>query len=182
MRPTAFDVLLYMFEHYEELPDDAPPSAGADALLASEILEDTPLAPDPLERALVSEGFGEKEIHHAFQWLDELADQVDPVGDQSRGYELTVGANSIRVLSPEERNLLSAECVDFLMYLQGADIISAAQRELILDRTLALSVADMSLEQFQWLILMVLANQPAEEDACVWLEELLFDQATGLPN
>lgn len=177
MRPTAFDVLLYMFEHYEELPDDAPPSAEADALLASEILED-----DPLEKALVSEGFGQQEIHHAFQWLDELADQVDPRGDQSQGYELSVNPNSIRVLSPEERDLLSSECVDFLMYLRSADIISAAQRELILDRTTALSVPDMTLEQFQWLILMVLANQPSEEDACIWLEELLFSQPNELPN
>lgn len=181
MRPTALDVLLYMFEHYEELPDDEPASAGVDAFFASEILDDS-LADDPLERVLVSEGFGQQEIHHAFRWLDELADQVDPVGDQSRGYQLAVGASSIRVLSPQEHKLLNVECVDFLMYLQSADVISAAQRELILDRTLALNLEDMSLEQFQWLILMVLANQPDEEDACVWLEELLFDQVEGLPN
>lgn len=177
MRSTAFDVLLYMFEHYEELPDDAPPSAGAEALFTSEILDD-----DPLEQALVSEGFGQHEIHHAFRWLDELADQVDPVGDQSRGYELAVSARSMRILSAEERQLLSMECIDFLMYLQSAEVISAAQRELILDRTTALNMRDMNLEQFQWLILMVLANQPDEEDACIWLEELLFDQVEGLPN
>lgn len=182
MRPTALDVLLYMFEHYEELPDDEPTSAGTDALFASEILDDDPLADDPLEQVLVSEGFGQQEIHHAFRWLDELADQVDPVGDQSRGYQLTLSANSMRVLAPEEQKLLNGECIDFLMYLQSADVISAAQRELILDRTLALNLDDMSLEQFQWLILMVLANQPDEEDACVWLEELLFDQVEGLPN
>ena len=181
MRPTTFDVLMYMFEHYDELPDDPPPELtegdGSAPSLTTEILEE-----DPLEKALVSEGFGQKEIYHAFQWLDELADQVDPEGDQSQGYALAVGANSIRVFSPEERELLSTDCINFLMYLQSADVISAAQRELILDRTTALNVPDLSVEQFQWLILMVLANQPDEEDACVWLEELIYDHATGLPN
>lgn len=177
MRPTAFDVLVYMFEHYDELPDDAPLNADASVQSAADTPDD-----DPLEQALVSEGFDQHAINGAFQWLDELAGQVDPAGDQSRGYELAVGANSIRVLAPQERQWVSEECLNFLLYLQSANIISAAQRELILERAFALALSEMTLEQFQWISLMVLANQPDEEEACVWLEELLFDRNNGLPN
>jgi len=178
MRPNVFDVLLYMFEHYEELPQepdslDQEPVAGSGAALTSE---------DPLEVALASEGFGQPEIHKAFQWLGDLADQVDPKGDQSQGYELLVGRNSIRVLSSQEQTMLSSECINFLMYLHNSGVLDAAQRELILDRALALEVPLLSLEQFQWLILMVLANQPSQADACLMLEELIFDDQGSLPN
>ena len=178
MRPNVFDVLLYMFEHYEELPqesdsDDPAPVAGSGAALTSE---------DPLELALASEGFGQQEIHKAFQWLGDLADQVHPMGDQSKGYELLVSHSSIRVFSPQERTMLSGECINFLMYLYHSGVLDAAQRELILDRALALEVPLLSLEQFQWLILMVLANQPSQADACLMLEELIFDDQETLPN
>lgn len=174
MRPNVFDVLLYMFEHYEELPEELdPPASGSAASLTSE---------DPLEQALASEGFGQQEIHKAFEWLGDLADQVDPLGDQSKGYELLVSNSSIRVFSSEERSMLSGECIDFLLYLQSSAVLDAAQRELILDRALALEVPNLSLEQFQWLILMVLANQPSQADACLMLEELIFDDQETLPN
>ena len=50
-----------------------------------------------------------------------------------------------------------------------------AQRELVIDRLLALDVEDLTPEQVRWVVLMVLSSQPGQEAACARMETLVFD-------
>lgn len=49
----------------------------------------------------------------------------------------------------------------------------------MIDRVMALETDEIDLRQLKWIILMVLFNQPGQEDACAWLEDLVFDDAPG---
>jgi hypothetical protein len=45
----------------------------------------------------------------------------------------------------------------------NADILIPGQRELVIDRLLALDVEDLTLDQVRWVVLMVLSSQPGQE-------------------
>jgi Smg protein len=40
----------------------------------------------------------------------------------------------------------------------------------------------MDLEQMKWIILMVLFNQPGQEQAYAWMEDLVFNETQGALN
>ena len=47
--------------------------------------------------------------------------------------------------------------------------------KLIIDRVLALESDDIDITQLKWIILMVLFNQPGQEHASIWMEDLVMD-------
>ena len=55
-------------------------------------------------------------------------------------------------------------------------ILSAAQREVVIDRLLALEADDIDIEQLKWVVLMVLFSQPGQENAYQRMEDLVFDE------
>jgi Smg protein len=61
-----------------------------------------------------------------------------------------------------------------LCFLDGAGVFSAGQRELVIERALALNETPVSIEAMKVIVLMVLWSQEAEVDALI-LEELLDD-------
>ena len=77
--------------------------------------------------------------------------------------------------TPEEERKLNTECRGFLHYLEQAGILDCTARELIIDRVLALESDDLDIGQVKWIILMVLFNQPGQEQAFVWMEDLVMD-------
>ncbi len=50
-----------------------------------------------------------------------------------------------------------------------------AQRELVIDRLLALDAKEIDVEQVKWVVLMVLFSQPGQEKAFARMEDLVFD-------
>ncbi len=50
-----------------------------------------------------------------------------------------------------------------LLALERGGILSPTQREIVIDRLLALDNEELSLEQVKWVVLMVLSSQPGEE-------------------
>ncbi len=82
---------------------------------------------------------------------------------------------SLRIYAPSEMVRLSADCRGLLLSLEEADILRPAQRELVIDRLLALEVDDLTLEQVRWVVLMVLSSQPGQEQACARMETLVLD-------
>ena len=86
---------------------------------------------------------------------------------------------SLRIYTPMELSRLSAECRGLLLSLEQAEILKPMQRELVIDRLLALDAEDLSLEQVRWIVLMVLSSQPGQEQACARMEMLVFDTDTG---
>ena len=143
-----FDVLVYLYEHYWR--PDAFPEA------------------DLLTRKLSAVGFEAEEISEALTWLEGLtqAASVEPVKPQ---------ASSIRVYSSVELEHMGPEALGFLQFLESAGVLSASQREMILDRMLAISGAPVSLEDLKVIVLMVFWSMGEEPDALI-LDELFAEE------
>ncbi len=64
----------------------------------------------------------------------------------------------------------------YLLDLENLGILSAQQREVVIDRLLALEADDIDIEQLKWVVLMVLFSQPGQENAYQRMEDLVFDE------
>ena len=156
MKENVFDVLMYLFENY--YMDD-----------------DNPVAPDrdSVQQELSKAGFPLEEIDRAFSWMEGLASAPSTVSTQAK--------RSIRMFSEAEMNRLDTECRGFILYLEQMGVLTPASRELAIDRAMALENEDFDIDQMKWVIMMVLFNQPGEEAAYAWVEDLVFDNmASGL--
>jgi Smg protein len=151
MTENVLDVLMYLFETYTDA--DAEPEPDRNALR------------DELERA----GFHDGEIDKALEWLDGLAARdEDPVWQAPT-------ERAIRVFSHEEFVRLDAACRGYIMYLEQIGILTPAQRELVIDRLMALGEHETDVEQIKWVVLMVLFSQPGQENAYARMEDLVFE-------
>lgn len=156
MKQTVIDILIYLFEHY--IDDDIELDADRDRL-KSELRE---------------AGFEAGQVTKAFDWLQELAT------NRASSDELPAAAStSMRIYTAEEERKLDAECRGFLYFLENASVLDGAARELVIDRVLALETEEIDIGQLKWIILMVLFNQPGQEQAFVWMEDLVMDDLYG---
>lgn len=149
MKESILDVLLFLFEHY--FSDDA------------DLVRDR----DSLQNGLLEAGFSPAEIHKAFEWLDELAEQRPAVVSARLD-------GPIRFYTTPEYAKLDADGVGFLMFLEQSAVLNAEQRELVIDRAMALDQDEVDLDDLKWVVLMVLFNQPGAEAAYAWMENLMF--------
>ena len=53
------------------------------------------------------------------------------------------------------------------------------QRELVIDRLLALDSDEVDIEQIKWVVMMVLFSQPGHEQAYAQMEDLVFAEEPG---
>ena len=60
------------------------------------------------------------------------------------------------------------------VFLEQRGVLDAAQRELVLDRALALDQDELDIDDLKWVVLMVLFNQPGSEAAYAWMETQMF--------
>jgi uncharacterized protein Smg (DUF494 family) len=66
-----------------------------------------------------------------------------------------------------------------MMYLEQIGILSAHQRELVIDRLMALDCEEIDVDDIKWVVLMVLFSQPGEETAYARMEDLVFEERPG---
>ncbi len=149
MKETILDVLLYLFENY--FYDD--PDAVRDR--------------DSLQHGLIQAGFSPTEISKAFDWLEALANQRPTLANPRAN-------GPVRVYVEAELDRLDRECLGFLMFLEQHGVLDADQRELALDRAMALDQEEVDLDDLKWVVLMVLFNQPGAEAAFAWMENQMF--------
>ena len=97
---------------------------------------------------------------------------MDP---QRAGAISNPGSRAIRIFDAREQARLDTECRGYILYLENIGIISAAQRELVIDRLLALDVQQIDIEHVKWVVLMVLFSQPGQQSAYLRMEDLVFD-------
>ncbi|HSM11740.1 MAG TPA: DUF494 family protein [Lysobacter sp.] len=155
MKESILDVLLYLFEHY--FTEDADLVRDRDSLRSG-----------PLFEELGQAGFSPAEINKAFEWLDALAVQR-PSASASRANGPT------RIYAGPELVKLDVECRGFLLFLEQHRVLDAGQRELVLDRAMALDQDELDLDDLKWVVLMVLFNQPGSEAAYAWMETQMFE-------
>jgi Smg protein len=149
MDNSVFDILIYVFDRY--------------------LLEELTVTPERemLVRDLESAGFGEVSVERALDWLADLAAQ--------RELPDVRGDGSFRVFAQQESSRLDPQCRGLLTSLESAGILSANQREIVIDRLLALEADELDLDQVKWVVLMVLSSQPGQELAYARMEDLVFD-------
>jgi len=152
MKETMFDVLLFLFENYFD--DETPYVVDADALRTE----------------LREAGFAHPQVNQAFEWLDSIA--RDAKGALPR---VKTKRGSIRVYHPEEQKKLDVVCRGFLIYLENAGILDDMDRELIIDRALALDVDQINIDRLKWVVLMVMLNRPGQDQRLSWMESLVTD-------
>ncbi|NNF40190.1 MAG: DUF494 domain-containing protein [Woeseiaceae bacterium] len=156
MKENVLDVLMYLFETFVDTEEEPEPDQSE------------------LRAELSRAGFGDTEIERALHWLDGLTDQ-----QQCLDYGRQTG-HGIRIYNDFEHERLDPACRGYISYLEQIGILSPPQREILVDRLLALESADIDVEQIKWVVLMVLFSQPGQELAYARMEDLVFDETSGL--
>jgi len=155
MRENVLDVLMYLFETYIETQDE------------------TEMDHEDLRLDLTEAGFNSIEIEKAFDWLDKLNHENSITAD-------LFDVSSNRVYSRIEMSHLSSNCRGFIEYLEQINILTFRQRELLIDRLLALNTYDINIDQIKWIVLMILFSQPNQEKAYSRMEDLIFETNEGV--
>ena len=151
MKEDVLDVLMYLFETYIETEDE--PEADQNTLRIE----------------LIKAGFNNNEIDKALDWLDGLAEHNENF------IENNDTANATRIYNSAEISQLDVSCRGFISYLEQINILTTTQRELLIDRLLALDSQDINVDQIKWVVLMVLFSQPGQEKEYSQMEDLIFD-------
>lgn len=148
MKENIFEVLMYLFENY--LEDEI------------ETLPDS----DAIRTELIQAGFDQLDVSKAFDWLESLTlhETLKPIVP-----------SAFRIFSDHEIDKLDLECRNFVMFLEQIGILTPANREIVLDRIMALENEDISLDKLKWIVLMVLLSQQDDEVAFSRMEDIIFD-------
>ncbi len=141
-----FDILMFLFESYfyaGRYPDS-----------------------DKLSRKLSAAGFEDEDINRALSWLSGLKTltQAD--------YPAAINDSGMRCYADLEIKRISPEALRFLAFWEQSKMITPVEREMILDRAVALSRENLALDKVKLIALMVLWNQREELDPLV-VEDLL---------
>lgn len=156
MKESVLDVLIYLFDHYVEQELEIIPNQKN------------------LKSQLNQAGFADIQIDKAINWLEGLAVKKD---------EFDVGivhSRSTRVFSSIENEKLDVECKGFLIFLEQSGVLYSEDRELVIDRVMALETETIELQQLKWVVLMVLFNRPDKEAAFAWMEDIILDEVSAV--
>lgn len=141
-----FDILIFLFESYF-VSGDYPET-------------------EKLSVKLSAAGFEEDDIHQALSWLAGLRQ----LGMAE--YPSTINQSGMRIYADLELVRISAEGLQFLRFLETNKIISAVEREMIIDRVVALAIDNLALDKVKLITLMVLWNLHEDLDPAL-IEDLL---------
>ena len=152
MKQTVIDILIYLFENY--MDDDL----------------DIAFDQNEIKLQLKDAGFESGQVTRALDWLEDL----------STAAEDSDGANaacttSTRIFTDSEQQKLDIECRGFLYFLEQVGVLDPENRELVIDRVMALDNEDVDLEQLKWIVLMVMFNKPGHEHSLAWMEDIVMD-------
>ena len=157
---SVLDILIYVFDRY--------------------MLVEAPAVPrrERLARDLERVGFAPAKVERALDWLTDLAfgqerESPTPTGAPAQG---------VRVFSDGELMRLSTECRGLLLTLERARVLTPQQREIVIERLLALDAEEPDTEQLKWVVPMVLSSQPGCELAVERLGGLMLDAPVNAPH
>jgi Smg protein len=141
-----FDILLFLFESYFDIgsyPDH-----------------------DKLSVKLSAAGFEEDDINQALTWLSGLQELT------RTAYPESINHSGIRLYTDFEAQRVSPEGLRFLSFWEHNKVITPIEREMIIDRVLALGRKSLSLDKLKLIVLMVLWSQHEDLDPMI-IEDLL---------
>ncbi|MBI5919542.1 MAG: DUF494 domain-containing protein [Nitrosomonadales bacterium] len=148
-----FDILMYLFESYFDVgsyPDS-----------------------DKLSLKLSAAGFEEEDIHQALAWLSGLKKM------SATDYPATINRSGARCYAELEIQRISLEARRFLTFWEQSGMVTPVEREMIIDRAVALGRENLSLEKIKVIALLVLWNQHEDLDPLI-VEDLLTPADSSL--
>jgi Smg protein len=150
-----YEILVYLFEHFQH----------------TEISEK-----DRVAKKLSAAGFEDADISEALSWLAGVVRgphrSVAPLPDS--------GAAS-RAYAPRELAKLGAESRGLLMYFEQSGVLTPQMREHVIERALAATGAELTIEQLKLIVLMVLWNQQTPASRLI-AEELIAPGRSRVPS
>jgi len=144
-----FDILVYLYETYYR-PDACPD-------------------PQALAKKLSAIGFDDEEITDAISWLKVLTQTTKSTPIQS-------DAKSFRIYASKEIAQLGIAALGFIQFLESANLINSLQREIIIERALAVEETPIPVDKLKIIVLMMLWSQGKEPDLLMFDELLSEDQ------
>ena len=144
-----FDLLIYMFENY----------------LSSKNQLDFNSITLELEAA----GFDNHEIEKALNWFSELKLMADKIPHNS---ELKAN-DKLRIFTESELEKIACDGLGFILFLEQAHVLNSIEREIIIDRAMALSQNIISIDEVRWIVMMTLWNNGKENDY-LFVEDALY--------
>ena len=156
MNENVIDVLIYIYETYMD--------------------GDQPVPPDQIimQEELLNVGFQEGEITKAFDWLDELAWRQGMLSENG-----VLDSSSMRIYAEQEMLRLDSDARGMLLFLEQNGILDPISRELVIERAMALGSNELDIDDIQWIVLLVLVNQPGMEAALTVMQDMVYD---GIPD
>lgn len=155
MKNSIIDILIYLFENQ----------------LDEEIDLDTER--DRLKLELRDAGFDANQIARALDWLQDLAETSE------REAPAQTMRGTMRIYTSDEERVLDPECRGLLYFLEHLGVLDGDSRERIIDRVMALD-AEIDIEHLKWVVLMVLFNQPGQDQSFFWIEDLVMSELSGM--
>lgn len=144
-----FEVLVFMFENYfakHALPDN-----------------------EVMAQELFAAGFDQSDISGAVNWFHEMKSMLaqSPAVYSHQG-------TGLRMFSESELKKINTESIGFVLFLQQANVINDVERDLIIDRAMALKQKHISIEEMRWVAMIALWNEGREKDY-LFVEDALFN-------
>ena len=144
-----FEVLVFIFENY----------------IAHHALPDN----DVMAQELSAAGFNQKDIQGAVGWFQEMKSMLtQPPAAYTHQHSAT------RVLTDSELKKINTESISFVLFLQQANVINDVERDLIIDRAMALKQEQVNIEEMRWITMIALWNEGREKDY-LFVEDALFN-------
>ncbi|MDH2917091.1 MAG: DUF494 domain-containing protein [Gallionella sp.] len=149
-----FDILLFLFESYFD--------AGSYP------------EPNRLSAKLTAAGFEEEDINQALTWLSGLRELSNAT------YPESINHSGLRCYTDFEAERMSEEGLRFVAFWEHNKIITPIEREMIIDRVVALGRDKLSVDKVKLIALMVLWNQHEDLDPMLIEDLLTPTEATQL--
>jgi Smg protein len=147
-----FDILLYLFESYFDIGSYPEPNR--------------------LSAKLTAAGFEEDDISQALIWLSGLRELSHAT------YPERINQSGLRCYTDFEAERMSEDGLRFIAFWELNKMITPIEREMIVDRVVALGRVKLSIDKVKLIALMVLWNQHEDIDPLL-IEDLLSPSETA---
>lgn len=152
-----FDILVYLYETYYR-PDACPDAAV-------------------LAKKLSAVGFEQDEISEALDWLTVLADTTNEMVKQTPpDAQVSMASKGFRIYAEREVSILGTQAMGFIQFLESASLLDSQQREIVIERALAIHESPVPLDKLKVIVLMMLWSQGKDPDMLMFDELLLSDE------
>ena len=145
------DLLIYMFENYLSTQNQ--------------------LDFNNMTQELEAAGFDNDEIERAFDWFSQLKLMADKIPPNSQ-----LKANDkLRIFTGSELEKIACDGLGFILFLEQAKVLNSIEREIIIDRAMALNQNIISVDEVRWIVMMTLWNNGRENDY-LFVEDALYQK------